>query len=1177
MVPRAVLMKSGFITVNTARQVNVAHSKTIVNAARSMSYLSKTTHSTVKRPIHKNITFKNSNLNQRVNIVKGKNVNTTRPKAVVNVVKGNNLNAVKKPKTKVLDRVSKHNSASITLKKFYYVDAQGRSKVLRKNNMYSVDLKNKAPKGGLTFLFAKATSDEFKLWHRRLVTILNTIDHLAKFNGKDDEGFFVGYSLNSKAFRVFNNRTRIVEENLYIRFCKSTPNVVGSGTNWIFDIDGLTKTMNYEPIFADPKSSHDDGFKPLCDDEKKVDEDPSKENKCNDQEKEDKTDNATGTDEDNELLFYPNMPALEDVSTFNFFSDDDDDVAVADMSSLDTTIHVNPILTTRIHKDHTLDQVIGDLQSSIQTRNMSKNLEEHGNKKDKRGIVIRNKARLVAQGHTQKERIDYDEVFSPVARIEAIRLLLAYASFKDFDVYQMDVKSVFLYGKIEEEVYACQPPGFEDLDFLDRVYKVEKTLYGLHQAPRAWYETLPIHLLDNGFQKEKINKTLFIKRQKGNILLVQVYVDDIIFVSTRKKLCNEFERLMHEEFQMSSMGELTFLLGLHVKQKKDGIFISQDKYVTEILKKFRSMIGSLMNLTSSRPDIMFVVCACDRYQVNANVSHLYAIKRIFSEEAQLHARVDGKKIIITKASIRRDLQLGDEEGVDCLPNSTIFEQLALMGMIRNFDNVSGRFLMYPRVGKGFSGRVTPLFPTMVIQSELGEEHVANEAVHKELDNSLVRAATTASSLGAELDSAQTRFESVSKLSNDSLLTRGNTLQNDEDRMQLNELMELCTNLPTRVLDLEKTKTTQKSLDGEESLGEDASKQGRFKAIDADEDITLVNDQDDAEMFDVNDLVNAAQDSSGTTTITTEELTLAQALEALKTSKPKVKGIVIKEQEEPEPVKPKKKDQIRLDEEAAKRKEESILKLREQKRKNKPPTHAQKRKIMCTYLKNMEGYKLKDLKIKEFDKIQEMFNRAFRRVNTFEDVRPELVERKEKRAGEEEEVAINVIPLALKSLRIVDWKIHKEEKKSYYQIVRANGKSQMYMVFSKMLESFDKEYLEDLYKLIKAKFNSARPVEDLDSLLWGDLKTMFEPHVEDKEWKLQQGYKLLNWKLYDSCGVHSLRIQSMLVYMLVEKTYPFTPPALSMILEKKLQIDYESEMAYQLCKLIKKQLKKQRNV
>nr|GEW32043.1 ribonuclease H-like domain-containing protein [Tanacetum cinerariifolium] len=296
-----------------------------------------------------------------------------------------------------------------------------------------------------------------------------------KFDGKADEGFFVGYSLNSKAFIVFNSRTRIVEENLHIRFSKNTPNVV------------------------DPKSSQDDGFKPSTDDGKKVNEDLRKEYECNDQDKEDNVNstnnvntvssivNVTGTNEDNKLPFDPNMPALEDVSIFNFSNDDEDDDIVADMNNMDTTIQVSPILTTRIHKDHPLNQVIRDLRLATQTRQMSKNLEEH--------------------------------------------------------------------GKIEEQVYICQPPGFEDPDFPNRVYK------------------------------------------------------------------------------MSSIGELTFFLGLQVKQKNDGIFISQDKCVAEILKNFRfaevknastpmetqkpllkdedgeevdvhmyrSMIGSLMYLTSSRP------------------------------------------------------------------------------------------------------------------------------------------------------------------------------------------------------------------------------------------------------------------------------------------------------------------------------------------------------------------------------------------------------------------------------------------------------------------------------------------------------------------------------------------------------------------------------------------------
>ncbi|GJS86547.1 putative ribonuclease H-like domain-containing protein [Tanacetum coccineum] len=283
------------------------------------------------------------------------------------------------------------------------------------------------------------------------------------------------------------------------------------------------------------------------------------------------------------------------------------------------------------------------------------------NKRDARGIVVRNKARLVAQGHRQEEGIDYDEVFAPVARIEAIRLFLAFASYMGFMVYQMDVKSAFLYGEIEEEVYVTQPKGFEDPHFPKHVYRVVKALYGLHQAPRAWYARLSTFLLKHNYRRGTIDKTLFIKKNSRDIILVQVYVDDIIFGSTNKAWCDEFEVLMKGEFEMSAMGELTFFLGLQVKQEPDGIFISQDKYVQDMLKKFdmesvrpattpfeaskpksrdepddavnvhlyRSMIGSLMYLTASRPDIQFAVSACSRHQVTPLTSNLNAVKKIF--------------------------------------------------------------------------------------------------------------------------------------------------------------------------------------------------------------------------------------------------------------------------------------------------------------------------------------------------------------------------------------------------------------------------------------------------------------------------------------------------------------------------------------------------------------------
>nr|GEX64328.1 hypothetical protein [Tanacetum cinerariifolium] len=294
----------------------------------------------------------------------------------------------------------------------------------------------------------------------------------------------------------------------------------------------------------------------------------------------------------------PDMSELKDVT----YSDDEDDVgAEADFNNLETSIIVSLIPTIGVHKDHHVTQIIGNVSSATQTKSMTRLAKDQGRlsqmfNDDFHTCMF---ACFLSQEEPKREE-GYEEVFTPVARIEAIKLFLAYDSFMGFMVYQMDVKCAFLYGTIEEEVYVYQPPGFEDPDYPDKVYKVVKTLYGLHQAPRAWYETLANYLLENGFQRGKIDQTLFIKRQKG---------------------------------------ELAFFLGLHVKQKKDGIFISQDKYVAEILRKFgltdgksastpidtekpllkdpngedvdvhndRSMIGSLMYLTSSRLDIMFAV------------------------------------------------------------------------------------------------------------------------------------------------------------------------------------------------------------------------------------------------------------------------------------------------------------------------------------------------------------------------------------------------------------------------------------------------------------------------------------------------------------------------------------------------------------------------------------------
>ncbi|GJZ67365.1 retrovirus-related pol polyprotein from transposon TNT 1-94 [Tanacetum coccineum] len=696
------------------------------------------------------------------------------------------------------------------------------------------------------------------------VTILNTLDHLGKFNGKADEGFLVGYSINSKAFRVFNSRTRKVEENLHVKFLEYKPNVAGIGPEWLFDINSLTNSMNYQPVSAGNRTNGYAGSETNSDagqagKEKVLDQEyillpllhtssyvPSSSEEAESSPKDNAGKKATeqpACDEGDALEDHPKMTNLEETGIFDDAYDDRDEGAEADYNNLEIIIPVSHIPSPRANKDHPKDQIIGEVHSAIQTRNMIKQSEgiepnktlvdlPYGkkaigtewvfkNKKDQRGIVVRNKTRLVAQGHRQEEGIDYDEVFAPVARIEAIRLFLAYVSFMDFIVYQMDVKSAFLYGTIGEEVYVFQPLGFVDPEFPNRVYKVEKALYGLHQAPRAKYETLSTYLLENGFRRGKIGKTLFIKKIKNDILLVQVYVDDIIFGSTKKSLSTEFEQLMHKRFQMSSMGELTFFLGLQVEQRKDGKFLNQNEYVYDILKKFgfssvkttstpmetpkplskdadgtdvdvhlyRSIIGSLMYLTSSRPDIMFAVYACSRFQVQPKASHMHAVKRIFrylkgqptlglwypkdspmdliayfdsdyvgarldrksttggcqfldynvvdlltkafdvtrfqfliasiglelkgqtatgkefsnplmagslpktisakfwntatsktvNSVKQIHATANGKAVVITESSVRNDLLFDDEDGITCLTNDEIFENLALMG------------------------------------------------------------------------------------------------------------------------------------------------------------------------------------------------------------------------------------------------------------------------------------------------------------------------------------------------------------------------------------------------------------------------------------------------------------------------------------------------------------------
>ncbi|GJV85486.1 putative ribonuclease H-like domain-containing protein [Tanacetum coccineum] len=760
------------------------------------------------------------------------------------------------------------------------------------------------------------------------VTILNTLDYLGKFDGKSDDRFFVGYSLNSKAFRVYNIRTRKVEENLHIRFLEDKPIIAGDGPKWLFDIDVLTKSINYVAVVAGTNSNDfnasNDESQPSSDSEKKDDESGS-----DYQEKPENsiqnintvgpsintaspilndgslninnvsltvnTTRSNGSQSGPDMFPFRNNATLE-ATHVDFFGDETE----VDMSNINTTYLVPSTPNTRIHKDYSLENVIGNEEpkkviqalkdpswiEAMQEELLQFKLQQvwtlvdlpygkraigtkwvYKNKKDERGIVIRNKARL----------------------IEVVRLFLAYASFKDFVVYQMDVKSSFLYGKIKEEVY----------------------------APRAWV--------------------------KGDILLVQVYVDDIIFGSTRKEMYIEFEKMMHKKFQMSSMGELTFFLGLQVTQKDDGIFINHDKYVDEILKKFgfstlkttstpmetskplikdteaedvdvhlyRSMIGSLMYLTASRPDIMFVVCACARFQVTPKVSHLHAVKRIFrylkgqpklglwypkdspfeaefaltknptiyvsliekfwhtaivrivdNGEQEITATVDGNEFTITEASVRRHLQLADVDGISALPTTEIFDQLSLMGehtplfpSMLAIQAEEGEGSGHPSKPQPPSCTAQPTYeepiPNVVLSSHKKTQtprqalnkvtklpqtsepilNVQDEAVYEEWDDKVKRATTTAASLDAEQGGTPSKVESL-----------------EADLKQTKQVYGAAyTKLIMKVKRLEKTVKTSHSrrrvkivvLDDKEDL-KDSSKQGRMiEEIDQDAGVTLV--------------------------------------------------------------------------------------------------------------------------------------------------------------------------------------------------------------------------------------------------------------------------------------------------------------------------------------------------
>nr|GEW82972.1 hypothetical protein [Tanacetum cinerariifolium] len=576
--------------------------------------------------------FKNSDLNQFFEL-KG-------IKREFSVPRTPQQNGIAKRKNRTLIEAARTMLADSLLPILFWAEAVNTACYVQ-NRVLVTKPQNKTP---YELLHGRTPSIGFMRPFGCPVTILNTLDSLGKFKGNVDEGFIVGYSVHSKAFRVFNSRTSIIQETLHVNFLENTPNVAGTGPTWLFDIDSLTRTMNYQPVTignqTNPNTSFQEEF-----DVGKIREEANQQymlfpvwstGSINLQNKEGDTTfdglenhfEDFSEDSSNDVSdASPIVPAAEQNCSNNtnpisaarplnsnsssthgnsslrdssqsldvlemeniVYSDNENVGAEADFNNLESSITVSPIPTTRTHNAHPISQIIGNLFSTTQTRSMARIIRDQG-------------------------------------RISQV---------------------------LNEDFHTCMFACFLSQEEPKRVHQALKD--------SSWIEAMQEELLQFKMKKVGILVDLPQGKRKGDILLVQNYVDDIIFGATNKDLCKSFEKLMKDKFQMSSMGELTFFLSLQVKQKEDGIFINQDKYVAEILKKFgltegksastpidtkkpllkdpdgedvdvhiyRSMIGSLMYLTSSRPDIMFAVCTCVRFQVTLKVSHLNAVKRIF--------------------------------------------------------------------------------------------------------------------------------------------------------------------------------------------------------------------------------------------------------------------------------------------------------------------------------------------------------------------------------------------------------------------------------------------------------------------------------------------------------------------------------------------------------------------
>nr|GEX63990.1 hypothetical protein [Tanacetum cinerariifolium] len=1086
------------------------------------------------------------------------------------------------------NRVLFTNSECIVLGRDFKLidDTNVLLRTLRKHNMYSINLNNIVPHKDLTCLVAKASADECMLWHRRLgpnwlfdidsltksmnyVPVVGACIHSINFSGtKDAASEVVKKDVSSLRYIALSNWVHDALLDSTSSNAQDTctsdapessrnPNPTTSTTNPSADPMETLAVETPIPTVSSPVST-------ACFTDS---QDPSSDTRLISK----RVTNQEETPSLDNILTLTNR--FEDIIGVTTNSDDLNGVE-ADVSNIETTIIASPTPTLKIHKDHPKSQIIGPVDTLIQTRHKSKE-DKMGfkNKKDERGIVIRNKARLVAQGHTQEEGIDYDEVFAPVARIKAIKLFLAYAFFVGFTVYQMDVKSAFLYDTIDEEVYVMQPPRFQDPEFPAKV--------------------------------SIIDQNLFIRRHRGDFILVQVYVDDIIFGSSNPQLCREFEALMHEKFQMSAM------------------------------------------------DIMFAVCACARHQVTSKECHLHVVKRIFiylkghpklglwypkESPFDLVAYSDSdyggatqnrksttrgcqflaasscgqvmwiqnqlfdyglsipcealSKEISSSILLLRNLKLNDEAGISSLLDVELFENLQLMG----YNILPNQKFTFQ---KGQFSHPWKYFIHTIMQCLKPKSTGFNE-FSSNIATALVCLATNkvynflkmifdgkGEGLGTPTESHHTPTSKASQSSHHELPspslppvpTESLPTIIPSDKPLLGNILEELGLLIPQLFHLEQSEMVSKFEAQELEIN---SLKATIKLLEDKDRGVADQSRDDAPIKGRSPAIPTASPIFTTATENTQYTRRKGKETMVESETPKKKkvqeqiDIQLARELEEEMARDAQRmnDQIARDTEIARNHAEEELQMlidgldRNNKTVSKYLSEYYQFATELPIERRIElindlwqdfipsgskeeagRFKRKGLRLEQ---------ESVKKLKTLEEVKAteEVPEEKVKEMMQLvpiEEVYVEAVQV---KHPIIDWKVHTEGQRSYWKIIRLGGSSASYQFFVNMLKHLDREDLNQLWRLLKESLSIRPATNDKEMELWVKLKRLYEPDAEDQLWNHTQNmmHAPIEWKLYDSCGVHHVTFKDKEILMLVEKDYPIRKSLAIVMISSKLQVE-----------------------